>query len=121
MSKITATITKTQSNVRFAQAKNKEGVPTALASVENILVIANPQSNPEVSIEEAVQSGNAITSEVIKSARLEGVSRIWVIAPDGYDGPDVRTIRFVEEKVPQILTSHRIGCYSPVPPVTYLN
>lgn len=119
--KITATITKTESNVRVAKATNAQGVGVALASLENILVIANPQRSPSASLEEAKHSGDAITGEVIKSARLEGVSRIWIVAPDSYDGPNVRTIRFVEEEVPQVLTKHRIGCYSPVPPVTYLN
>ena len=119
--KITAAITTTQGNVRFAKATNAQGVSLALASVENILVIANPQTNPATTLEEAYQSGDAITDEVTKSARLEGVSRIWIVAPDSYDGPDVRTIRFIEEKVPQFSTTQRIGCYSPVPRLTYVN
>jgi hypothetical protein len=107
--KITATITKTQSNVRIAKATNAKGVPVALASVENILVITNPQINPAMTLEEAHQSGNAITGAVINTARLDNVSRIWVVASDSYDGPDVRTIRIIEEKVPQFSTHNRLG------------
>jgi hypothetical protein len=121
MSKITASITKTPSNVRVAKAAYTDGAPLVIANVENILVINGFASNPSASPKEAWQSGDAITDEVIKSARLEGVSKVWVVAPDAYDGPDVRTIRVVEEKVPQALTSQRIGCYSPVPSVTLFN
>ena len=119
--KITATITKTQSNARVAKATDAEGAPVVFANIENILVVTGHSINPSATEDEARQSGDAITGEVIKSARLEGVSRIWVLAPDDYDGPDVRTIRVVEEKVPQTLTTQRIGCYSPVPSVSYLN
>jgi hypothetical protein len=119
--KITATITKTPSNVRVAQATDADGAPVVFASIENVLVVTGHSINPSATAEEARQSGDVITGEVIKSARLEGVSKIWVVAPDSYDGPDVRTIRVVEEKVPQALPTQRIGCYSPVPSVTLFN
>src|ERR1700730_6289327 len=106
--KIKATITNTQNNVRVAKATDAEGAPLVFANVENILVINGLASNPSASKEECRQSGDAITGEVIKSARMEGVSKIWIVVPDNYDGPEVRTIRVVEEKVPQALTSQRI-------------
>ena len=114
--KITATITKTPSNVRVAKATDAEGSPVVFVNIENILVVTGHSINPSASPEEARQSGDAITGEVIKSARLEGVSRVWVVAPDSITtGPDVRTIRVVEEKVPQALTTQRIGCYIACP------
>ncbi len=119
--KITATITKTPSNVRVAKATDAEGSPVVFVNIENILVVTGHSINPSASPEEARQSGDVITGEVIKSARLEGVSRVWVVAPDDYTGPDVRIIRVVEEKIPQALTTQRIGCYSPVPSVTLFN
>jgi len=121
MNNIKASITKGNSNVRVAQAVDSTGEPVAIVPIENVLVINGFSVNPKASPHEAQQAGDAITAEAAKSARLEGVSKIWIVVSDQYDGPNVHTIRVVQEEVPQGLANHRIGFYSPVPPVTYLN
>jgi hypothetical protein len=118
---IKANITKHPSNVHTATATDATGKPIVICPVENILVINGVSINPSATAKEAEQAGDAITDEATKSARLEGVSKIWIVVSDEYKGSDARYIRVVEETIPQDLKTQRIGCYSPIPPVSYLN
>jgi hypothetical protein len=118
---IKARITKRPSNVHTATAKDATGKPIIMCPVENILVINGFAVDPKATPSEVDQAGDAITAEATKTARLEGVSKIWIVVSDEYKGSDARYIRVVEEKLPQDLPTQRIGCYSPIPPVTYLN
>jgi hypothetical protein len=118
---IKARITKRPSNVHTATVTDATGEPIIICPIENILVINGVSVNPQATSREVDKAGAAITSEAAKAARLEGVSKIWIVVSDEYQGSDARYIRVVEEKLRQDLPTQRIGCYSPIPPVTYLN
>jgi hypothetical protein len=121
MNNIKASIVKGNSNVRVARATDPSGSPLVVAPIENILVVNGFAINPDAKSSEVEKGGDAIYAAVEKCARVEGVSKVWIVVPDDCDRPDVRTIRVVEEKVPQALATQRIGSCNPIPPVTYLN
>ena len=103
----TDTDTFNASSLRVAVATNDKGEPQSITIVEKMLFCSGFAVRPDAGQDVAMQAGAAIDRVIEQQAALEGISKIFLVAPSDFemqeDGMtrEIKNVRLFLRSVPQ--------------------
>ena len=81
------------------------GETIAFMAAEPVFVVTNYALKPGTAVSDLEKAGDSIDAAIVLEAQRVGVGRLLIALPEGCPKmPDEKSFRFVERKVPHVVT-----------------